>query len=80
METTYFFFKLYLHFYIVLYINVIIVLSGQRNFLYQQVDMYAGTIFIQQAIGLDLYAGVVILLGISALYTILGTVEFPKAH
>ncbi|XP_061165587.1 sodium/glucose cotransporter 4-like [Saccostrea echinata] len=36
------------------------------------VDMYAGTIFIQQAIGLDRYIGVVILLAISAVYTISG--------
>lgn len=40
---------------------------------YWQVDMYAGTIFIQQAIGLDLYAGVVILLAISAVYTVSGS-------
>lgn len=38
-----------------------------------QVDMYAGTIFIQQAIGLDIYVGVVILLAISAVYTVSGT-------
>lgn len=36
------------------------------------VDMYAGTIFIQQAIGLDIYVGVVILLAISAVYTVSG--------
>ncbi|KAK3097935.1 hypothetical protein FSP39_014669 [Pinctada imbricata] len=36
------------------------------------VDMYAGTIFIQQAIGWDLYAGVFLLLAISAIYTISG--------
>ncbi|XP_033750026.1 sodium/glucose cotransporter 4-like [Pecten maximus] len=36
------------------------------------VDMFAGTIFIQQAVGWDLYAGVFLLLGISALYTISG--------
>lgn len=35
--------------------------------------MYAGTIFIQQAIGLDIYVGVVILLAISAVYTVSGT-------
>ncbi|OWF52829.1 sodium/glucose cotransporter 4-like [Mizuhopecten yessoensis] len=36
------------------------------------VDMYAGTIFIQQAVGWDLYAGVFLLLGISTLYTVSG--------
>ncbi|XP_069137178.1 sodium/glucose cotransporter 4-like [Argopecten irradians] len=36
------------------------------------VDMFAGTIFIQQAVGWDLYTGVLLLLGISALYTISG--------
>ncbi|XP_060066500.1 sodium/glucose cotransporter 4-like [Ylistrum balloti] len=36
------------------------------------VDMFAGTIFIQQAVGWDLYAGVFLLLGISALYTVSG--------
>jgi hypothetical protein len=60
-----------------LYKNLILFSLG---FINQQVDMYAGTIFIQQAIGLDLYAGVVILLGISALYTILGISELANTH
>lgn len=40
--------------------------------------MYAGTIFIQQAIGLDIYVGVVILLAISAVYTVSGTTTPPQ--
>ncbi|KAJ8303989.1 LOW QUALITY PROTEIN: hypothetical protein KUTeg_017572 [Tegillarca granosa] len=36
------------------------------------VDMYAGTIFIQQSVGWDLYTGVIALLLISAVYTIAG--------
>ncbi|XP_071167276.1 sodium/glucose cotransporter 4-like isoform X1 [Mytilus edulis] len=36
------------------------------------VDMYAGSIFIQQAVGWDLYTGVIVLLAISAIYTISG--------
>ena len=39
-----------------------------------QVDMYAGTIFIQQAVGWDLYTGVLVLLAISAIYTISGNI------
>lgn len=41
--------------------------------------MYAGTIFIQQAIGLDIYVGVVILLAISAVYTVSGN-SFPSQY
>lgn len=37
-----------------------------------QVDMYAGAVFIQQALQWDIYLAVVLLLGITALYTIAG--------
>ena len=50
-------------------------LRNDYIWVYWQVDMYAGTIFIQQAIGLDLYAGVVILLAISAVYTVSGSIS-----
>ena len=51
--------------------------SQLRNIKYLsilQVDMYAGTIFIQQAVGWDLYTGVLVLLAISAIYTISGNI------
>ncbi|CAC5389578.1 SLC5A9 [Mytilus coruscus] len=47
--------------------NGIAVASYELN-----VDMYAGSIFIQQAVGWDLYTGVIVLLAISAIYTISG--------
>lgn len=34
--------------------------------------MFAGTIFIQQSVGWDLYTGVIVLLAISAIYTVSG--------
>jgi hypothetical protein len=37
-----------------------------------QVDMYAGAIFIQQSLHLDLYLSVAGLLAITALYTVAG--------
>lgn len=40
-----------------------------------QVDMYAGAIFIQQSLHLDLYLAIVGLLAITALYTIAGVSE-----
>lgn len=40
-----------------------------------RVDMYAGAIFIQQSLHLDLYLAIVGLLAITALYTIAGVSE-----
>lgn len=37
-----------------------------------KVDMYAGAVFIQQALQWNIYLAVVLLLGITALYTIAG--------
>ncbi|XDV53995.1 hypothetical protein PO909_022376 [Leuciscus waleckii] len=41
-------------------------------------DMFAGGIFINQALGLNIYLAVIILLLITALYTVTGTVEPDK--
>lgn len=45
------------------------------NFMSLQVDMYAGAIFIQQSLRLNLYLAIVGLLAITALYTVAGTTE-----
>jgi len=37
-----------------------------------QADMFAGAIFINQALGLNIYLAVIILLLITALYTVTG--------
>lgn len=37
-----------------------------------QVDMYAGAVFIQQALGWNIYLAVIVLLIITALYTVAG--------
>lgn len=37
-----------------------------------QADMFAGAIFINQALGLNIYLAVVMLLTITALYTVTG--------
>lgn len=37
-----------------------------------QADMFSGAIFIQQALGLNIYLAVVMLLAITALYTVTG--------
>ena len=37
-----------------------------------QADLYAGAIFVEQALGWDMYAAVSILVGIAALFTITG--------
>lgn len=37
-----------------------------------QVDMYAGAVFIQQALGWDIYLAVILLLVITAVYTVAG--------
>lgn len=39
-----------------------------------QVDMYAGAVFIQQALGWNLYLAVILLLVITALYTVAGEI------
>ena len=38
-----------------------------------QVDMFSGAVFIQQALGWNIYVAVIALLSITALYTITGT-------
>ena len=37
-----------------------------------QVDMYAGALFIQLALGWNLYVAIIALLGITAVYTVAG--------
>ena len=37
-----------------------------------QADLYAGAIFIEQALGWDLYGAIILLLAIAALFTIAG--------
>ena len=37
-----------------------------------QADMFSGAIFINQALGLDIYLAVIMLLSITALYTVTG--------
>lgn len=44
------------------------------NALCVQVDMYAGAVFIQQALQWNIYLAVVLLLGITAIYTIAGRI------
>lgn len=46
-----------------------------RQLMSPQVDMYAGAIFIQQSLHLDLYLAIVGLLAITALHTIAGVSE-----
>jgi len=38
-----------------------------------QADLFAGAVFIRQAIGWDIYAAIVLLLAVAALFTIAGT-------
>lgn len=45
------------------------------SFVLLQVDMYAGAIFIQQSLHLDLYLATAGLLAVTALYTVTGTSE-----
>ena len=40
--------------------------------------MYAGALFIQQALGWNLYVAIVSLLFITAIYTVAGNVYFEK--
>ena len=40
-----------------------------------QADLYAGAIFIEQALGWNLYLAIVVLLAIAALFTIAGVYE-----
>ena len=49
-----------------LYNNLTLILSLNKA------DLYAGALFIKQALGLNMYISVVILLGISAIFTIAG--------
>ena len=44
-----------------------------------QVDMYAGALFIQLALNWDIYLSVVLLLSITALYTVAGDLSPPLA-
>ncbi len=44
------------------------------NALCVQVDMYAGAVFIQQALQWNIYLAVVLLLGITAIYTVAGRI------
>ena len=44
-----------------------------------QIDLYTGGIFIQQALGWNIYGGVLFVLGISAVYTVLGEEAFKRA-
>ena len=37
-----------------------------------QVDLYSGALFIEQALGWNLYIAIVVLLGITSLYTVTG--------
>ena len=37
-----------------------------------QADIYAGSIFIQQAVGWNMYVGIIVLLVITAIYTVTG--------
>ncbi|TRY65300.1 hypothetical protein DNTS_015451 [Danionella cerebrum] len=46
--------------------------GGQRIRIYLSADMFAGAIFINQALGLNIYLAVIILLLITALYTVTG--------
>ena len=39
---------------------------------YFQADIYAGSIFIQQAVGWNMYVGIIVLLVITAIYTVTG--------
>ena len=41
-------------------------------FSFNQVDMYAGALFIQLALGWNLYVAIIALLGITAVYTVAG--------
>ncbi|NWI63196.1 SC5A1 protein, partial [Todus mexicanus] len=41
-------------------------------FFLSQADIFSGAVFIQLAIGLNLYVAIIILLAITALYTITG--------
>ena len=45
------------------------------HFMFLQVDMYAGAIFIQQSLKLDLYLAIAGLLVITAVYTVAGMTE-----
>lgn len=76
LHTEHFLIIMIIYLYIEILPDVFLGWSLDSNWIYHvcwQVDMYAGTIFIQQAIGLDIYVGVVILLAISAVYTVSGT-------
>lgn len=44
-----------------------------------QVDMYAGALFIQLALQWNIYLAVVLLLSITALYTVTGRPSLPLA-
>ena len=45
-----------------------------------QADLYAGAIFIEQALGWDLYGAIILLLAIAALFTIAGKTCRNAAH
>ena len=45
---------------------------NDRCFLFLQVDVYAGAIFIQQAIGWNTYLSIAILLVVTGIYTVIG--------
>uniref|UniRef100_A0A7N5JHN1 Solute carrier family 5 member 2 n=1 Tax=Ailuropoda melanoleuca TaxID=9646 RepID=A0A7N5JHN1_AILME len=43
-----------------------------------KVDMFSGAVFIQQALGWNIYASVIALLGITMIYTVTGGCETPR--
>lgn len=47
-------------------------LPNMYHFHLLQADIFSGAVFIQLAMGLNLYLAIIILLGITALYTITG--------
>lgn len=49
--------------------------------MFLQVDMFSGAVFIQQALGLNIYVAIIALLLITALYTVTGArPHTPASH
>ena len=49
-------------------------------FVFLQVDMYAGAVFIQQALQWNIYVAVIVLLLITAVYTVAGDTQQQHQH
>lgn len=50
----------------------IVLIDNAVMYILSQAEVYSGAIFIQQLLGLNLYVCVVVILGVTAIYTVAG--------